>query len=103
MPAFVAKDTSVISAVENLETIKGEFSKANAVAAARGFSVKVGKLSTVVTKIEPAKAPVLKPVKKMKKVVQTALPKSTKTAKPALKVVATTPAKAKTAPNKKAA
>lgn len=103
VPAFVAKDTSVISAVENLETIKAEFSKANAVAAARGFSVKVTKLRTVVTRTEPIKAPVLKAVKKVKKAIEAAVPKSAKKAKPTLKVVAKPAAKAKPPAAKKAA
>jgi hypothetical protein len=103
VPAFVARDTSVIRARENLETVKDEFSKANAVAAARGFTVKVTKVRTVVTTIEPVEAPVLKSAKKMKKVVKAPVPQSTKKAKPVLKVVMAPAVKAKSIAAKKAA
>lgn len=101
--AYVARDTSVTSAVENLETIKAEFSKANAVAAARGFSVKLTKLRTVVTRTEPVKTPVLKAVKKVKNAIDASVPKSTKKANPQLKVAPKAAGKAETRLAKKGA
>lgn len=77
VPAFVARDTSVISAIAGLETIKDEFAAATAAAAARGFKVQLTKVRTVVTKIEPVIAPVLKGVTKVKKVIEATAPKST--------------------------
>ena len=101
--AFVARDVSVIGAVAKLDTFKVEFSAATAAAAARGLKVKLTKIRTVVTRIGPVEAPVLDVVKKAKKVIEAAEPKSTKKAKPALTVVAKPAAKAKPKVAKKAA
>ena len=103
VPAFVARDTSVITAMENLDTVKDEFSAATAGAAARGFKVKLTQVRTVVTRIEPVNAPVLKAVKKVNNVIEATVPKSTKKAKPALKLVVKQEAKAKAKPAKKLA
>ena len=85
--------------------LKDEFSAANAAAAARGFSVRMTKLRTVVTKMVPVQAPVLEVVKKVKKVkqlVEAAEPKSTKKAKRPLTVVEEPVAKTKPKAPKKA-
>ena len=95
VPAFIARDASVADAIQGLKENKDKFAKATAAAAARGFSVKVTKLRTVVTRNESLITPPIKAVRKVDKLISTEIPKSAKKVKPRLKAVAEVVEKAK--------